>query len=86
MTRHHGGPGWFQSHATGKVDEALDAAKATPAQRNAIHASLEHVFDSFAQGQKAGGEAILINFSSDGLDYLYVVIRPSICIAASAER
>jgi Spy/CpxP family protein refolding chaperone len=69
--RHHDGPEWFKSHATTRINSVLDAAKATPAQRNAIHASLDHVFDTIADGHKAGqqaiGEAIQI-FEAEKID------------------
>jgi len=62
---------WFKEHVGEKVDDALDAAKATPAQRNAIHASLDHVFDTVAAGQEAGGRAMagaIQLFSADKID------------------
>jgi Spy/CpxP family protein refolding chaperone len=68
---HHEGPAFFQKHATAKIDAALDAAKATQLQRDAIHASLEHVFDTLKDGQEAGGKAIgeaMQLFTADKID------------------
>jgi Spy/CpxP family protein refolding chaperone len=68
---HHEGPLFFQKHAAAKIDAALDAAKATQLQRDAIHASLEHVFDTLKDGQEAGGKAIgeaMQLFTADKID------------------
>jgi Spy/CpxP family protein refolding chaperone len=68
--RHHG-HAWFQAHVTHEVDEALDAAKATPAQRNALHASLDHVFAVAHEGRQAHAaeiEEALQLFQADHID------------------
>jgi Spy/CpxP family protein refolding chaperone len=71
MRGHHHGPDWMKSRVTSRIDAALDAAKATAAQRNAIHASLDHVFDTMADvhkiGQQAMGEAIQL-FEAEKID------------------
>jgi hypothetical protein len=40
---------FMKNRITAHVDEALDAAKVTAAQRAAVHAALDHVFATFAE-------------------------------------
>ncbi len=57
--------------ANAMVDEALDAARATPEQRAAIHASRDRVFAAFEQQRQARHgrlEQILTLFESEQVD------------------
>jgi Spy/CpxP family protein refolding chaperone len=63
----HGGHG----HVTKVMDGALDAAKVTPAQRNAIEAARDHVFatiDEAGQDQQKDMQEAIALFSAPVLD------------------
>jgi Spy/CpxP family protein refolding chaperone len=46
---HHEHHGFMQKMVSHRVEQALDAVDATPAQRTAIHAAVEHVFTTVAE-------------------------------------
>jgi periplasmic protein CpxP/Spy len=65
---HHGR---MREMVTAHIDEALDAAKANDAQRNAIHAARDHVFATLEQsrrGHKGDFERALALFEADRVD------------------
>jgi Spy/CpxP family protein refolding chaperone len=69
--RHHGGPHMFKTLVTAHIDEALEAAKATPPQKDAIHAAVDHVFAALKEGHQdraAEMEQALSLFQADKLD------------------
>src|SRR5262245_56921542 len=69
--RHRGGGSWMKAAVQAHIDEALDAAKATPAQRQAIAAARDHVFDTFAelhQDRRTDFETALTLFSAEKID------------------
>ncbi len=66
-----GKAGFFRGRIQAHIDSALDAAKATPPQRAAIGAAVDHVFDAFKDGQQNHGaelEEALSLFKADKLD------------------
>jgi Spy/CpxP family protein refolding chaperone len=68
--------GFFQAAISAHIDEALDAAKATPQQRAAIEAARDHVFAAFKDGhQNRAGELeeALSLFQADKLDEKAIV-------------
>jgi Spy/CpxP family protein refolding chaperone len=70
--QHHRGPDFFRSHVSAKVDQALDSAPdVSIAQRSAVHAAVDHVFDVLAANHAARGaemqEAIAL-FEADRID------------------
>jgi periplasmic protein CpxP/Spy len=63
--------GHWKSRINARLDGALDAAKATPAQRQAILAARDHVFAAFEEGHAARAgemEEALRLFQADPLD------------------
>jgi Spy/CpxP family protein refolding chaperone len=65
---HHG---YFKAMVSEKIDGALDAAKATPAQRNLVQAARDHVFTTVEEGKKGHGaeiEHVLALFEADQVD------------------
>jgi Spy/CpxP family protein refolding chaperone len=68
--RHHGG-GFMKAMMQAHIDQALDAAKATPAQREAIAAARDHVLETFGDARKdkrADFEQALSLFAADKID------------------
>ena len=62
---------WFKKRALEHVNEALDSDKATPAQRTAISAALEHVWTTIHEEHEAGAghtETAVKLFESDKID------------------
>lgn len=69
--RRHHGHGMFHAAMKAHVEAALDAAKATPAQRQAIAAARDHVLAVVKGGASGGGAEVdtaLALFSADRLD------------------
>ncbi len=65
------GPGMWQHHLERKLDGLLDAAKATPEQRAAVHAAAEHVATTAQEVGRASAsdfEQTLALFEADKLD------------------
>jgi Spy/CpxP family protein refolding chaperone len=65
------GPGMWQHHMQRKLDGLLDAAKASPEQRAAVHAAAEHVATTFQEVGRAGMndfDQTLHLFEADKLD------------------
>src|SRR5438445_186932 len=65
------GPGAWQHHAEKKIAAILDAAKATPEQRAAVHAARDRVFSVIADihsGRAADLNAALDLFTADKID------------------
>jgi Spy/CpxP family protein refolding chaperone len=68
---HGHGPFSWKGHLERKIDGALDAAKATPAQRASVHAAVEHVVttaEDTHQGRGAEMEQAIALFEADKLD------------------
>jgi len=69
--RHRGGPQMFHHMVTAHIDEALEAAKATQPQKDAIHAAVEHVFATLKDGHQDRAtemEEALSLFQAEKLD------------------
>lgn len=71
----HGAGGFHHGFWKAKVDEhidgALDAAKASPAQREAVHAARDHVYATFEESHKDKGARIakaIALFESERVD------------------
>src|SRR5262245_23634828 len=61
--------GMFRGMVGAHVDEALDAARATPAQRDAIHAARDHVFATMEESHRGRDfEKVLKLFEAERLD------------------
>jgi Spy/CpxP family protein refolding chaperone len=74
LARHAGG-GWgperMKAKVTERIDEALDVAKATPAQKTAVYAARDHVFATFEESHgdhRAQMEKVLNLFEADKVD------------------
>lgn len=68
---HRRGRHALKGRISAHLDGALDAAKATPEQRQAIYAARDHVLDAFKAGRgahKGGLEEVLTLFQADSLD------------------
>jgi hypothetical protein len=73
VAREHGHwqHGMWKTKVTEHVDDALDAAKVNEAQRNAVHAALDHVFATVEDGRKdhhADFEKGIALFEADTVD------------------
>jgi Spy/CpxP family protein refolding chaperone len=71
MQRHHGGGGFLKHLATARLDEALDAVKATSPQRAAIHAAVDHAVSELEESFQNRGahlDAALALFEQDNVD------------------
>lgn len=67
----HGRRGMMRAMVSAHIDQALDAAKASPAQKAAVNAAADHVFAAFQDGRKdhaAELEQALKLFEADKLD------------------
>src|SRR5262249_50624662 len=65
----HGG--FWKSRVSAHFDEALEAAKATPEQKNAVYAARDHLFAAWADERKTHHgelESALTLFSAERLD------------------
>jgi Spy/CpxP family protein refolding chaperone len=72
----HGGGGWhgperMKAKVTERIDEALDVAKATQAQKSAVYAARDHVFATFEESHadhRGQMEKVLTLFEADKVD------------------
>ena len=76
LANHGGGGGWhgpqrMKARVSERIDDALDAARATPAQKTAVYAARDHVFATFEEGRgdhHAQMEKALSLFVQDKVD------------------